>query len=119
MERVAWIEECSVLTEEAWALLAMRLSLRMALKIGGAAMTERDVWVLPEGSMVDGPEVAVPGGTVLEVDQDVYASYLLMEQMVKEADGYAPCGGPYWFGWALRTAYLRGLADGRRSEAPK
>lgn len=48
---------------------------------------------------------------------EIDAAYTVVEAMIPAADGSIG-GGPYWFGWALREAYLRGvLAERERCAA--
>lgn len=44
-------------------------------------------------------------------------AYKLVEEMVPEADGYHE-NSPWWYGYALRKAYLRGVEDALKHQEP-
>lgn len=47
---------------------------------------------------------------------DLRAAMDWVESMVPHADGNSSTASPWWYGWALREAYLAGLKAGRKGQ---
>ena len=46
---------------------------------------------------------------------DLAAANNALTILLERADG-THCGFPFWFGWAIESAFLAGLEEGRRQE---
>jgi ribosomal protein S27AE len=52
----------------------------------------------------------------LEIRSDVEAAYILVTAMTSRANGFTT--SPWWYGWALREAYLAGVKAERARREP-
>ena len=52
-------------------------------------------------------------------DAEIKAALRFVDRMVKKADGMSSNVYPWWHGWAIREAYLAGMAAERRKAKRK